>query len=331
MTTTDTAEAVRPSVIQVRARDNFDATSKFSKLDRERERDLYGQKWFDYRFLSPTAATAHFYVLYQDVYRWKYAANIDALEAERKTGVSKKATRGERTSFWRARQFADELGVTYEVFLEAAFQVCIRRGWNRLPHMNQLYGPKNMEAIAIAVRLLWAEHIKARFTISVLPQYREESYRGLEAQIDHRNWVMDQIKARHGSPHSIGRVCYIHRVLPESDAFLEYGQERLDQAKAEIAFDGLVPDEPSVDESSLPSCFGLPGAPDAGGGCDECPIFRTCLRVEAAVRKKITEKHGSDDPVQSHRKAQGRKRTSKFRAKKARRSDGLSKEISKPG
>jgi hypothetical protein len=139
---------IRPSALQVRFRENIYATSAFSKPDRERERDLYGQKWFDYRFLSPIAATARFYHLYQDVYRWKYAANIDALEAERKTGVSKKATRGERTSFWRARQFADELGVTYEVFLEAAFQVCIRRGWNRLPQMNQLYGPKNIEAIA---------------------------------------------------------------------------------------------------------------------------------------------------------------------------------------
>jgi hypothetical protein len=128
MTTTDTAEVTRPSVLQARARQNIDATSKFSKLDRERERDLYGQKWFDYRFLSPMAATARFYVLYQDVYRWKYATTIDSLEAEKKTGVSRKGTRGELTSLWRARQFADELGVTYEVFLEAAFKVCIRRG-----------------------------------------------------------------------------------------------------------------------------------------------------------------------------------------------------------
>jgi hypothetical protein len=109
--------------------------------------------------------------------------------------------------------------------------------------MNQLYGPKNIEAIASAVRLLWAEHIKARFTISVLPEYREDSFRGLEAQIDHRNWVMNQIKARYGSAISIGRACYIHKVLPEDDVFLEYGQEKLDEAKAEIAFDGLVADE----------------------------------------------------------------------------------------
>ena len=79
MTTTDTAEATSPSVLQIRFRENCEATWKFSKLDRERERILYGKKWFDYRFLSPTAATARFYDLYQDFYRWKYAANIDAL------------------------------------------------------------------------------------------------------------------------------------------------------------------------------------------------------------------------------------------------------------
>jgi hypothetical protein len=330
MTTTDTAEVTRPSLVQVRARENFHATSNFSKSDRERERKLHGQKWFDYRFLSPTAATAHFYVLYQDVYRRKYAANIDSLEAELKTGVSRKGTRGELTSFWRARQFADELGVTYEIFLEAAFQVCIRNGWNRLPHVNQLYGSKNREVIASAVKLLWAEHIAARFTISILPQYREESYSGLEAQIDHRNWVLDQIKSRHGSPLSIGRACYIHRVLPERAAFLEYGQERLDRAKAEIEFDG--PDEPNAAELFLPSCFGLPGAPDAGGGkCDECPAFRSCLKVETVVSNGVAKKFGNDDPVLSRRKAQGRKRTAIFRAKSARRSEGLGKEASKPG
>jgi hypothetical protein len=171
------------------------------------------------------------------------------------------------------------LGVTYEIFLEAAFQVCIRRGWNRLPHINQLYGSKNRDAIATAVKSLWADDIGTRFTISVLPQYHEESYKGLEAQIDHRNWVMDQIKARDGSPLSIARACYIHKVLPEDDARLVYGQERMDQAKAEIKFLGLVPDELSSPELSLPSCFGLPDAPDASGGCDECPIFPTCLTV----------------------------------------------------
>jgi hypothetical protein len=201
----------------------------------------------------------------------------------------------------------------------AAFQVCIRRGWSRLPHINQIYGEKNREAIASAVKTDWAGHISSRFTISILPQYRDEAYGGLEAQIDHRNWVMDQIKARHDSPHSIGRACYVHGVLPEDDARLKYGQAKLNEAKAEIAFDGLVPDEPSVAELALPSCFGLPGALDAGGGkCDECPAFRLCLRVETAVRKAIAKKLGSEDPVLGRHKAQGRKRSAKFRAKKAR-------------
>jgi hypothetical protein len=272
------------------------------------------------------------YILYQDVYRWKYSANFDSLEAERKTGVSKKGTRGELTSFWRARQFADELGVTYDIFLEAAFQMFIRRGWHRLPHMNQLYGSKNRDAIASAVKSLWADHISSRFTVSLLPTFREESFCGLKAQIDHRRWVMDQIKARHGSPNSIGKACYVYRVLPEVEAFLEYGQDRLDQAKAEIAFEGLVPDEPSPAETPFPSCFGLPGAPDVDGHeCDECPVFRRCLNMEKIVRNAAAKKFGSDDPVLSRRKAQGRRRTSKFRAKKARQAQVLSREVSKPG
>jgi hypothetical protein len=320
MTTADTSEVARPSHVKIRAGENIRATSIFAKPDREIERRLHRRKWFDYRFLSPLAATARFYVLYQDVYRRKYAANFDTFEAERKTGVSKKSTRGEMTSFWRARQFADELGVTYEIFLEAAFQVFMRNGWNRLPHMNQLYGSKNREVIANAVKSLWADHIGDRFTISASPQYREEAYEGLDAQNEHRKWVMDQLKAKHASALGIGRACFIHRVALETTAFIEFGQERLDQAKAEIEFNGIAPDELSPREPSLPSCFGLPGAPDAGcDQCQGCPAFQPCLKMEILIRNAVAKKFGIDDPVLRRRKAQGRMRTAKHRAKKALR------------
>jgi hypothetical protein len=319
MTTTDTAELTRPSALLIRARENFHVTRNFSKFDRERERNWYGQKWFDYRFISPTEATARFRLVYQNVYRWKYSTSIDTLEAEKKTGVSIKETPGEMTSLWRARQFADELGVTYEIFLEAAFEFCIRRGWSRLPHMNQLYGDKNRDAIAIAVKSFWADHIGSRLIISTLPEYREESYLGLQGQIDHRDWVLDQIEARHGSPLSIGRACYVHRVLPEEIAFLAFGQERLDQAKAEIEFGGLIPDEHCIAELHRPCCYGLPGAPDAGKDvCDKCPAIRSCLRIEAKVRAIVLETFKCYDPVDYRRKALRRRRTKKFRAIRAR-------------
>jgi hypothetical protein len=317
MTTTTTADVTRSA--RYRFRESIDATPMFSKFDREKERNLYGQKWFDYRFISPLAATIRFRLVYQDVYRWKYSTDIDTSEADKKTGVGRNDTRGGVTSSWRARQFADELGVTYEIFLEAAFQVCIRRGWSRLPHMNQLYGAKNRDAIAHAVKALWAKHIASRFTISTLPEYRDESFREMKAQIDHRIWVMDQIKARHGSPLSIGKACYVHRVLPEDTALLEYGQDRLDQAKAEIAFEGLASDELCKIEEPYPSCFGLPDAPDTDGNeCQDCQAFRSCLLMEKSVRAAIFGKFGSDDPVASRRKALGRRRTEKFRAIQAR-------------
>lgn len=256
MTTTDTSEVIRPSHVRARAREHFMATLSHCKNDREVERRLHQQKWFDYRFISPRGATERFYVLYQDVYRRKYGANFDTFEAVLKTGVNKKGTRAGLTSFWRARQFADELGVMYEIFLEAAFQVFIRRGWRRLPHVNQLYGSKNREIIASAVNSLWVDHIGDRFTISALPQYREEAHEGLDAQNEHRKWVMGQLKVRHGSALGIGRACFIHRVVPEATAFLEFGQDRLDQAKVEIEFNGIAADALSPGEPSLPSCFG---------------------------------------------------------------------------
>jgi hypothetical protein len=124
-----TAEAERPSDLQVRVSQILCTSAMLARKDLRIERDLNRQKWFDYRFMSPIEATLQFRKLFQEVYRRKYSINIDSEEAERKTGVAKKLSRADLTSFWRARQFADGLGVTYEVFLEAAFQALIRRGW----------------------------------------------------------------------------------------------------------------------------------------------------------------------------------------------------------
>jgi hypothetical protein len=259
-----TAEAAPPSIFQIRLNKLLLTSPRLARKDLRIERELNRKKWFDYRFMSPMEATLQFREIFQDVYRRKYSINIDSGEADQKTGVSKKLSRADLTSFWRARQFADSLGVTYEVFLEAAFQALIRRGWERLPHVNQLYGIKNHDAIVHAVKALWAEQIRCRFTFSLLSHYRLEVYRDLTAQIDHLNWVKEQLQAQHGSSLGIGRACYVHRVLPEDDARREFGQERLDRAKDEILFSGLIRDETSVAELALPSCFGLPGAPDPG-------------------------------------------------------------------
>ena len=310
----------RKTQLQLVLTQNFVSSSRLLRADQKIECDLYYRKWFDYRIITPMEATLRFREQYQEIYRWKYSANIDSEEAQLKTGVGKKLSQADFTSFWRARQFADRLGVTYEIFLEAAFEVAIRRGWSRLPHINQLYGSKNEDAIALAVETLWAEYIGSRFTFSDLPHYREDAYGNMAAQNGHRLWVIEQLKARHGSAFHIGRACFVHRILPETQALREFGQERLDQARMEVFGDEPAPEAFNKAQLLLPSCFGLPGAPSPSRTtCNVCPSLLNCLKMEAAVIANVVERCGSDDPILSRRRALQNRRATKHRKRKALR------------
>ena len=177
--------------------DNLQCAQLVARKDLALEQKLYSTKWFDYRFISPLKATEQFYDQFRNRFRQQYKKNIDIFEGEMKTGVSAKGllNRGrEFTTVWKARQFADELGVPYNIFLGAAFELFERAGWSRLPHCNQLYGEKNRERIRCAVEKRWRETLDDRFTVSMEPQYRDESFQNFSGQLAHREWALALLK-----------------------------------------------------------------------------------------------------------------------------------------
>jgi hypothetical protein len=218
-------------IFMQRHKDSRVTTAQFRRADLTSERDLHTRKWFDYRFMSPREATAIFRAEYEKVYRSSHAHNIDTAEAERKFGTRRGVPedhKAEFTSFWRARQFADLLGMPYGIFLEAAYQILLSGGFRRIPYINQIYG-KHQVRIAVAATELWEEHCASRFMFSPLPHYQAESFRGLAAQVAHQDWILEQLKTR--TDHAIGRACFTLRILPEVRAKLEFGEERLEKAR----------------------------------------------------------------------------------------------------
>jgi hypothetical protein len=312
--------------LQTRITQNHHAARYVCAADLAKEALLYSTKWFDYRFTSPLEATMKFRSAFSSVFRRKYRVNFDRDESEHKTGVSTKPSsrRLDLTSHWRARQFADELGVTYEIFLEAAFEVLLARGWTRLPYANQLYGKRQRQAISDATMALWRQKCESVLTFSAAPQYREESYRGIAAQDAHREWVLAQLKSFRGRPFSIGSACSLHRVLPIGIARVVFGTERVDRAVLEVADREPAEHTRSPDVEILPSCFGLPTATDAGSQtCQSCPAFKLCLHVGGVHRTLLLKHVGSDDPVHDRERAQQRTRTRKFRARAKRATSPL--------
>ena len=133
---------------------------QISAADGGRERLLMETKWFDYRFMSPIDATELFVKCYVSAYRRKWATNFASGEESKKLATRHgnwRSNQTEFTCFWRARQFADELGVPYDLFCDHALEVLLRKGYARPARPNQLYSEKNIQIIAEHVREAWRE------------------------------------------------------------------------------------------------------------------------------------------------------------------------------
>lgn len=304
-------------ILRTRHRDSCAMTAYFKKTDLVDERALHRSKWFDYRFMSPREATHLFRTEFQKVYQRKYSANIDTEKSHNKFGVRRgpaEQDRTEFTSFWRARQFADQLGMSYDVFLEAAFEVLLRGSFERMPRINQIYGKHRVRVTGAAIRL-WEEHCASRFVYSALPHYREESFCGLAAQTDHQGWVLDQLKSR--SNHAIGRACFTLRILSQVRATIAFGEERLERARENVAGEIPAPHEGYELRQLLPSCAMLPGARDASSvECSACNVTSFCTLGEASVLGTVAAVTGVIDPEEHRRRKLGRDRTRKHRREK---------------
>lgn len=309
-----------PSAVARRINDNTRCMLLVTRKELASEGQLYESKWFDYRFLSPMEATIDFYELYQSIYKRKHKAYIDHEEAKLKRGVSAAGLfkRGaEFTSIWRARQFADELGVPYDIFLEAAIEHFFRSGWTRVPHPSQLSGQKNRERIKCAVMKSWTEHLDGRVHASEKAHYRTESFKGFHAQVEHRKWVLHRLREVHGKPYSVGRCCYIDRLITEHEALTTFGEDRLARARSDISGETPLPSTRSSIYELLPSCFAVCDAASFEHvRCRTCPARAACQDGANIVDRNLRSRLNSIDPIGDFKKRQLRKRVAKHRAKR---------------
>jgi hypothetical protein len=311
------------AALGVRQETNTLAAFRVSRVLAARDRDLYATKWFDYRFLTPWQATEAFVEAYREQYRFKWRKHRDLHEAEQKEGVAKGGLFGsnrELTSFWGARQFADELGVPYKFFVDHAFEAVFRIGWKKFPRPNQLYGANVRGLIAGAVKDAWKDYLSAYPGFSELPQYKVRNLKNLPPQRAHVQWVIERIRDKHCDHRRIAKACFEDYVLPVSYAIREFGEEQVLRARREGAVGppaALSPASPELTKvDHLPGCFGFLHAPDLQAPeCQNCQI-NFCLRIEAQVRTGVATKCGSDDPVAARKRARGGERMRKLRAKK---------------
>ncbi|EOT9483085.1 hypothetical protein ACKW79_003211 [Escherichia coli] len=115
------------------------------------EAELFETKWFDYRDMHPLMATC----LFTEAYKRQYS-NIMLTHGREHfetapftTGLKRlpyqELSTANKTSLWKARQFADRYCCSYDYFICTVLSAAARRLWDKLPRPQHLWQPELIE------------------------------------------------------------------------------------------------------------------------------------------------------------------------------------------
>ncbi len=222
------------------------------------ETALFTGKWFDYRFLNPVQATYLYAHYFEKAYRNSFASNIDTEKAQWISPLPKGDwfTLPERldkhtpeqhaalvkrrkmliSGLWRGRQVADAVGMPYDLFLERALYWRLRY-WNKshLPRPSHLYS----DLVTDRATIDWEDRQKYRLYFSKLPQYQNNAYAEIMAQMNdgdfegkilqsqnaHHEWLFEQAAMRGNTPEVLSTLIFDEKVLPEIKVRGRIGKE----------------------------------------------------------------------------------------------------------
>jgi hypothetical protein len=195
---------------------------------------LYAQKWFDYRFMTPSEASYFYAHEFVKAYRRHFRINIDRDDAERVKPMRKEDLFTNSATFvsgiWRGRQFADALGMPYDHYLDGALYYRLRY-WRQthLPRPHQLYQEDSRYSddmrqtwFVNAITKNWEEKQSSMLFYSRHPNYKNDRYIGTRDQNDHHEWLIKQMKLR------MNPAPLLKRLIDEEFIPLEKVQERFD-------------------------------------------------------------------------------------------------------
>lgn len=198
------------------------------------EPSLCTSAWFDYRLMHPTQRTYLFAHHYDQAYRFMLRLHVDYEQAEgpnprsyfpkhdplgkTQSQLKKEAKLGvvqafkSTTAVWKARQKADELSIPYDVFCMSGMKAAIGSIWQRTPSPAQLYSNNILNAIIER----WAELVESRIYCAQDSFYQIKNWVDHPSQIEHAQWVIDQIKCRNSREFAIAQYAFIKKVIPPS-------------------------------------------------------------------------------------------------------------------
>lgn len=300
-----------------RALDLIEMLTHFSSSSLAYERHLLETKWFDYRFMSPVAATKLFLSKYQEIFRRKFRQELDMERAGSVSGVDLKRFENdarERTQLWVARQRADALGMRYDEYIEAAFDFGSRRKRKFFPRPNQLHGGEaSIEALQAFRAEFWEDRLSSGAVVVDGHEYRVETYRGLPAQDAYRSFILERAKAACRPWGQLMEIyCVQRRQVPVETFAPLMSAETFERERAYAGRAGRFTPEPVPEHTSATlwqSCFGVPGARDPySAPCSGCPQSAGCEGLSQRITRLVEQRCGTRFPADDRQRAAARDR-----------------------
>lgn len=291
------------------------------------ELELMNTKWFDYRFVNPLDATLLFAKAYIEEYKRIFARDIDVNKAKNVKGINIHkflSNPQERTQTWLARQRADKVGMPYEIYIALSMKFAFKRQRSTIPRPNQLHHSNCSNVWNSHRSEKWQEYLNAMQPVAVHPAYRVENYRGLRAQDDYRQFILDRSLSSSGPLSSHMERYSFDLEQIELEAFRGiFPADRYDEALEQFEFERSiggtpVPATPSVTLIDLwPSCFGLSAASEPTScECSSCSEAERCARMSDIVTRQLVKVTGSASPVEDHVRELARERKKRSRSNK---------------
>tara|TARA_R110000851_G_C13102760_1_gene569223 strand:- start:8260 stop:8955 length:696 start_codon:yes stop_codon:yes gene_type:complete len=198
----------------------------------KKEAMLYSRKWFDYRQMHPVKATYYFAHCYTAAYKKlmeERLGNHAIYHRGYKGGDPFRASAGQNTSFYKARQYADLLGIPYDFYCNFAMRWANDRLWKRLPRPSHLYSKDLIRAVKHA----WDKRLTETIEVPTSKFYMVDGFFNHGDQLEFQHWLLKLIKKRRVPEMALTTYMCLNEYLVE-DIVKEYFSDEVIQKALEF-------------------------------------------------------------------------------------------------
>ncbi|MEH2761143.1 hypothetical protein, partial [Klebsiella pneumoniae] len=190
--------------------------------------------WFDYRDMHPLMATCLFTEAYKRAYSQimlshgrehfetaPFSTGLKRLPYQELSAVNK-------TSLWKARQFADRYCCSYDYFISTVLSAAARRLWDKLPRPQHLWQPELIEIFESKL----ANRAGTRLDDSVVSFKNLGDMQHDPIQERYFEWVLERLKhiTRDKRIRTIFSAVWLMELVPERVIYAHYPEE-LEEAR----------------------------------------------------------------------------------------------------